>query len=100
MRPTWLNLVVPAPSFGRKRSRHSNMDGVRVRHAAQSAYSGPVREFMEKASAVLVDVAPAQAAGEGACPIAECGRHVARPRIALLSNPRSTGNLAQLPRIR
>jgi hypothetical protein len=26
--------------------------------------------------------------------------HASRPRIALLSNPRSTGNLAQLPRIR
>ena len=25
---------------------------------------------------------------------------MARPRIALLSNPRSTGNIAQLPRIR
>ena len=31
---------------------------------------------------------------------ASCAPHVARPRIALLSNPRSTGNLAQLPRIR
>jgi hypothetical protein len=31
---------------------------------------------------------------------AACAPHVARPRIALLSNPRSTGNLAQLPRIR
>jgi hypothetical protein len=28
------------------------------------------------------------------------GGHRARPRIALLSNPRSTGNIAQLPRIR
>ena len=25
---------------------------------------------------------------------------MSRPRIALLSNPKSTGNLAQLPRIR
>ena len=29
-----------------------------------------------------------------------CGKHARRPRIALLSNPKSTGNLAQLPRIR
>lgn len=29
-----------------------------------------------------------------------CGKHQRRPRIALLSNPKSTGNLAQLPRIR
>jgi diacylglycerol kinase-like protein len=28
------------------------------------------------------------------------GAHQARPRVALLSNPRSTGNIAQLPRIR
>ena len=33
--------------------------------------------------------------GQGACP-----RGQSRPRIALLSNPKSTGNLAQLPRIR
>ena len=26
--------------------------------------------------------------------------HQSRPRVALLSNPRSTGNIAQLPRIR
>jgi hypothetical protein len=29
-----------------------------------------------------------------------CGKQQRRPRIALLSNPKSTGNLAQLPRIR
>jgi hypothetical protein len=35
------------------------------------------------------------------CPVPEgCGLHCYRPRIALLSNPKSTGNLAQLPRIR
>ena len=35
------------------------------------------------------------------CPAsAELGSHQFRPRIALLSNPKSTGNLAQLPRIR
>ncbi len=33
-------------------------------------------------------------------PVAESARLIARPRIALLSNPRSTGNVAQLPRIR
>jgi hypothetical protein len=54
---------------------------------------------MEKASAVLREDASAEA-GVAACPAAECARHIARPRIALLSNPRSTGNIAQLPRIR
>jgi hypothetical protein len=34
------------------------------------------------------------------CPSARCGPHQKRPRIALLSNPKSTGNLAQLPQIR
>ena len=35
------------------------------------------------------------------CPAAVCpGPHQHRPRIALLSNPKSTGNIAQLPRIR
>jgi hypothetical protein len=50
---------------------------------------------MRKTSAVLTESdaeqAPALAAGQ---------KPAARPRIALLSNPRSTGNLAQLPRIR
>ncbi len=55
---------------------------------------------MEKASAVLREGGPDEGAGVAACPAAECARHVARPRIALLSNPRSTGNIAQLPRIR
>jgi hypothetical protein len=44
-----------------------------------------------------------EAAPSGAGPSAigcEDGHHKARPRIALLSNPKSTGNLAQLPRIR
>jgi len=44
--------------------------------------------------------ASAAAAGVLDCPSPECHKHVLRPRIALLSNPRSTGNLAQLPRIR
>ena len=33
-------------------------------------------------------------------PAGSSAQHRARPRIALLSNPRSTGNLAKLPRIR
>ena len=33
------------------------------------------------------------------CPSNDCANHK-RPRIALLSNPKSTGNIAQLPRIR
>lgn len=35
-----------------------------------------------------------------ACPAAAAAVPAKRPRIALLSNPKSTGNLAQLPRIR
>jgi len=42
----------------------------------------------------------AAAAGAGARPEVACPRGAPRPRIALLSNPKSTGNLAQLPRIR
>ena len=40
--------------------------------------------------------------GADACSAADAAsfKHRHRPRIALLSNPRSTGNLAQLPRIR
>ena len=43
-------------------------------------------------SLAAAESAPAEAAG--------ALRGVRRPRIALLSNPKSTGNLAQLPRIR
>jgi hypothetical protein len=50
---------------------------------------------MPKSSPVTEIAAPAPAE----CPTA-CAGHRARPRIALLSNPKSTGNLAQLPRIR
>ena len=46
-----------------------------------------------------VDV-PAVPADALQCPSAECVKHAHRPRIALLSNPKSTGNIAQLPRIR
>src|SRR4051812_23447376 len=55
---------------------------------------------MGKTSAVPNDSASAEAASVPAHALTECARHVARPRIALLSNPRSTGNIAQLPRIR
>jgi diacylglycerol kinase family enzyme len=62
-------------------------------------YSNWSREFMSK---VLPPTIPTERSGE-VCPwsptAARLGRP-ARPRIALLSNPRSTGNIAQLPRIR
>src|SRR6476620_4924662 len=62
-------------------------------------YSNWSREFMSK---VLPPAIPTERSGE-VCPwsptAARMGR-AARPRIALLSNPRSTGNIAQLPRIR
>lgn len=47
---------------------------------------------MSKSHRLEDSVRPAAADGSGT--------RTARPRIALLSNPRSTGNLAQLPRIR
>jgi len=49
-----------------------------------------VREFMPKVALHAEATAP----GAHPCPRAR------RPRIALLSNPKSTGNIAQLPRIR
>lgn len=46
-------------------------------------------------------VTQAQSTDEQLCPAACCGAAChKRARIALLSNPKSTGNLAQLPRIR
>jgi hypothetical protein len=54
-------------------------------------YSGLVRDFMVKTCGAIDAVAGDLAAAR------PC---VSRPRIALLSNPKSTGNLAQLPRIR
>src|SRR6476661_7128516 len=67
---------------------------------SSEAYSEPVREFMLKSNSETGTGASAAAAGVLDCPSPECHKHVSRPRIALLSNPRSTGNLAQLPRIR
>ena len=47
------------------------------------------------------DSLDAMLSGAENCPAdMACARGKRRPRIALLSNPRSTGNLAQLPRIR
>jgi diacylglycerol kinase-like protein len=59
-------------------------------------YSGPVSEFMLKVPAQS-EAGPAaqECAGGDGC----AGSHK-RVRIALLSNPKSTGNLAQLPQIR
>src|SRR5689334_3598818 len=54
-------------------------------------YSGTVRGFMSKVVPVCETLAPDGQA---------CAAHKARARIALLSNPKSTGNIAQLPRIR
>ena len=56
-------------------------------------YSGTVRGFMSK----VVRRADAAFPAPGDC---AAGLSKARSRIALLSNPKSTGNLAQLPRIR
>lgn len=70
-------------------------------------YSETVREFMSKVS-ITADAPPAADAvtahdvvpGTDATPAAVWTSGGRRPRIALLSNPKSTGNLAQLPRIR
>jgi len=77
------------------------MDGMRPSGASVwNAYSGPVREFMPKVTGETGFDASAAAADVLDCPPAECVKHAHRPRIALLSNPKSTGNIAQLPRIR
>jgi hypothetical protein len=60
------------------------------------AYSGPAGEFMSKVSPVTDSAVPRGERCEPACAAAWSKR----TRIALLSNPKSTGNLAQLPQIR
>ena len=62
-----------------------------------SAYSEPVREFMRK-SRFSTDPAPESAEDNRAAIVSSRGP--SRPRIALLSNPKSTGNIGQLARIR
>jgi len=59
-------------------------------------YSGLFREFMLKVPAETEAKQP----GSGACNASDCAGWHSRTRIALLSNPKSTGNIAQLPRIR
>lgn len=59
-------------------------------------YSELVREYMLKTPETIGQV---EADGSKAAPARACAPG-SRPRIALLSNPKSTGNLAQLPRIR
>jgi diacylglycerol kinase-like protein len=62
------------------------------RRRSVTAYSGTVREFMDKVALQAGSTGPA-------APFCSAGRQP-RVRIALLSNPKSTGNIAQLPRIR
>jgi hypothetical protein len=67
--------------------------------APERPYSNWSREFMVKS---LSSADANQATGE-VCPWSPAAAkmtHARRPRIALLSNPKSTGNIAQLPRIR
>jgi hypothetical protein len=60
-------------------------------------YSGPASLFMLK---VPTETEAQHPEGQ-ACPAADCASlSHRRPRIALLSNPKSTGNIAQLPMIR
>src|SRR3954467_7492445 len=70
----------------RRRTRHNGRE-----HRPQEPYSNWLHEFMSK-SPSAAEMMSAEAA--------RAERGVRRPRIALLSNPKSTGNLAQLPRIR
>ena len=63
-------------------------------------YSGLGRDFMSKTPETVM---AGGAIGECAGPAPACARVASampRVRIALLSNPKSTGNLAQLPQIR
>jgi hypothetical protein len=60
-------------------------------------YSGPPGEFMLKVP--TVEEAERRVA-DGCPPAGQAGPCFNRPRIALLSNPKSTGNIAQLPLIR
>ena len=62
------------------------------RHRSVGPYSETVRGYMSKVEQ-LATIGP-EAERQPA------PRRQPRPRIALLSNPKSTGNLAQLPRIR
>jgi hypothetical protein len=59
-------------------------------------FSGPVENSMSKTQALAIEApaAPEQCAAPACRPLKS------RPRVALLSNPKSTGNLAQLSRIR
>jgi len=61
-----------------------------------SSYSNWPSEFMSKS---LSKAETSERTGEMSPPAPRAGR-VSRPRIALLSNPKSTGNVAQLPKIR
>jgi Diacylglycerol kinase catalytic domain len=62
-------------------------------------YSETVRGFMSKVVPMSDASAPLGLTCAGSAGLTGCERKP-RPRIALLSNPKSTGNLAQLPRIR
>jgi len=66
--------------------------------APQCTYSKWTGDFMSK-TLEATETEAAYGAGPSAIGC-EQGVHKSRPRIALLSNPNSTGNLAQLPRIR
>ena len=75
-------------------------DGGGHGRSSLGGYSEPGNKIMPISSQQLTDAtpvaAPALAEGSAPCPALQAPR----PRIALLSNPRSTGNIAQLPRIR
>ena len=59
-----------------------------------------VRGYMAKVERQADASVPRGQAADACAPVCAGSGGRARPRIALLSNPKSTGNLAQLPRIR
>src|SRR3954447_1436959 len=103
MRPTSRNSVRPDTIIWPQRQPmfHSGRKRLRGSRALRSpgSYSEWSREFMVKTPATAET---ATATGE-VCPwsgTAAALERTPRPRIALLSNPKSTRNVAQLPRIR
>jgi hypothetical protein len=68
--------------------------------SGQGPYSETVRGYMAKVERQAEASVPGGQAAEACASACTARAWRARPRIALLSNPKSTGNIAQLPRIR
>jgi hypothetical protein len=68
--------------------------------SGQGPYSETVRGYMAKVERQADASVPGGQSADACAPACTAAGWRARPRIALLSNPKSTGNIAQLPRIR